>query len=142
MEDAARPVQSDRRGCFPLKRGIMNKSVLSFKAVVAWLLAAFFLFGAYGNTFLSADYAAAYARWGYPSWFHYLTALFELCAALLLIGHRSHFYGAVLGAIVMATATLTTLVHADYGHSWAPAIVLAASLLVAVFNLPARSQVA
>lgn len=120
----------------------MNKSVLSFRAVVAWLLAAFFLFGAYGNTFLSADYAAAYARWGYPGWFHYLTALLELCAALLLIGYRTRLYGAVLGAIVMAAATLTTLVHADYGHSIAPAIVLAVSVLVAILNLPARSQVA
>jgi len=118
----------------------MNKTVLSYKAVVAWLLTAFFLFGACGNTFLSADYAAAYARWGYPGWFHYLTALLELCAALLLIGHGTRLYGATLGAIVMAAATLTTLVHGDYDHSTAPAVVLAVSLLVAVFNLPARSQ--
>jgi hypothetical protein len=120
----------------------LNRNILSFKAVVAWLLAAFFLFGAYGNTFLSPDNALAYARWGYPDWFHYLTALLELCAALLLIGYRTRLYGAALGAIVMAAATLTTLIHSDYDHSAAPIIVFAVSLLVFVLHLPARNKTA
>jgi uncharacterized membrane protein YphA (DoxX/SURF4 family) len=118
----------------------MNRTILSFKAIVAWLLAAFFLLGAYGNIFLSPDNASAYARWGYPDWFHYLTAFLELGAALLLIGYRTRLYGAVLGAVVMAAATLTTLIHGDYDHSTAPIIVFAVSLLVTVLNMPARNK--
>lgn len=63
----------------------MNKALPILTATLAWLLAAFFLFGAYGNTFLSEENAAAYAAWGYPGWFHYVTAALELTAALLLL---------------------------------------------------------
>lgn len=120
----------------------MNKHILSFLMVLAWPLAAFFLFGAYGNAFLSDEYAAAYARWGYPDWFHYLTAALELSAALLLIARSTRHYGAALGAMVMAAAALTTIMHGDYDHTTAPAIVLAVSLLILALSLPARRSAA
>lgn len=112
--------------------------VVSASRVLAWLLAAFFLFGAYGNFFISDENAAAYAAWGYPVWFHYITAALELAAALLLLRVGSRPYGAGLGALVMAAATLTTLVHADYGHAIAPSIVLLVSLLVLALSLAGR----
>ncbi len=118
----------------------MAKSTLSFSSILAWLLAAFFLFGFYGNAFITVDYAAAYARWGYPNWFHYLTAALELAAALLLIGSGTRIYGAGLGAVVMAAATLTTLAHGDYSHTTAPAIVLLVSLTVLALSLAARRR--
>jgi len=98
--------------------------------VLAWLLAAFFLFGAYGNTFISAENAAAYAAWGYPEGFHYFTALLELSAALLLMRTATRLFGAALGTLVMAAATLTTLVNADYAHAVAPSIVLLVCLMM------------
>ncbi|MBS7700374.1 MULTISPECIES: DoxX family protein [unclassified Chelatococcus] len=97
---------------------------------LAWLLAAFFLFGAHGNTFISDENAAAYAAWGYPDWFHYVTAVLELAAALLLLRATTRPFGAGLGALVMAAAVLTTLVNADYDHSIAPSVILLISLLV------------
>jgi len=56
----------------------------SWKSILAYLLAAFFLVGAIGNTFVSEEIAADYARWGYPDGFHFVTAAFELGVAGLL----------------------------------------------------------
>ncbi|RWR26329.1 DoxX family protein [Sinirhodobacter populi] len=116
----------------------MNKSLPVLSSILAWLLAAFFLFGAYGNIFISEENAAAYAAWGYPDWFHYITAILELAAGLLLIRAASRPYGAGLGAMVMAAASLTTLVNADYGHAVAPSIVLLVSLVVLGLSLAVR----
>lgn len=116
----------------------MNKSLPIISTSLAWLLAAFFLFGAYGNTFLSEENAAAYAAWGYPGWFHYITAILELAAGLLLIRAISRPYGAGLGALVMAAASLTTLLNADYDHAVAPSIVLLVSLVVLSLSLAVR----
>lgn len=120
----------------------MNKPLIAISSTLAWLLAAFFLFGAYGNTFLSEENAAAYAAWGYPDWFHYITAILELAAAILLIRAATRPYGAGLGALVMAAAVLTTLVNADYGHAVAPSVVLAVSLLVLGLSLTVRRRAA
>lgn len=116
----------------------MNKFLPIISTSLAWLLAAFFLFGAYGNTFISEENAAAYAAWGYPGWFHYITAILELAAALLLIRAGLRPYGAGLGAMVMAAASLTTLLNADYDHAVAPSIVLLVSLVVLGLSLAVR----
>lgn len=116
----------------------MNKSLPIISTSLAWLLAAFLLFGAYGNTFISEENAAAYAVWGYPGWFHYITAILELAAGLLLIRAISRPYGAGLGALVMAAASLTTLLNADYEHAVAPSIVLLVSLVVLSLSLAMR----
>jgi len=116
----------------------MNKFLPVIASVLAWLLVAFFLFGAYSNAFISEGFAAAYAAWGYPGWFHYVTAALELAAALLLMRTASRLWGAGLGALVMAAACLTTLVKADYGHALAPAIVMLIALSVLVLSLAAR----
>ncbi|KFL26583.1 DoxX family protein [Devosia sp. 17-2-E-8] len=116
----------------------MNKSLPTVSTSLAWLLAAFFLFGAYGNTFISEENAAAYVAWGYPGWFHYITAILELAAGLLLIRAATRPYGPGLGALVMAAASLTTLVNADYDHAVAPSIVLLVSLVVLSLSLAVR----
>ena len=41
--------------------------------VLAWLLAAFFVFGAVGNLLAPPDIAESYRRWAYPDWFHVVT---------------------------------------------------------------------
>jgi len=116
----------------------MNRSFSVISSSLAWLLAAFFLFGAYGNTFLSEENAAAYAAWGYPDWFHYITAILELIAVMLLVRTVSRPFGAGLGAMVMAAACLTTLVNADYDHTAAPSLVLLVSFIVLGLSLTAR----
>ncbi|MFD2439942.1 DoxX family protein [Paracoccus kondratievae] len=92
-----------------------------------------------GNLFLSAENEAAYARWGYPGWFHYLTAALELSAALLILYSPSRIYGAALGACVMAAAALTTLGHGEYAHGVAPLVVLAVALILLALSWPQKT---
>lgn len=116
----------------------MSKPLSITSSALSLVLAAFFLFGAYGNTFISEENAAAYAAWGYPDWFHYITASLELTAGLLLIRALSRPYGAALGVMVMSAASLTTLLNADYGHAVAPSVVLFVSLVVLALSLADR----
>lgn len=118
----------------------MTRSLSLLSTGLAWPLAAFFLYGAYGNAFLSEENAAAYAAWGYPDWFPYITAALELAAGLMLIRAASRPHGAALGALVMGAALLTVLVHGDYDHAAPPAIVLLASLAVLGLSLAARRR--
>ncbi|WP_349434475.1 DoxX family protein [Pararhizobium sp. A13] len=106
--------------------------------VVAWLLAAFFLVGAYGNTFVSVEIAADYARWGYPENFHYLTAICEFMAAAMLIFQPLRLYGSLLGSAVMLVATGTVMFHGEYAHAIPPLMVLGLCGLVA--RLTARRR--
>lgn len=98
--------------------------------VLAWLLAAFFLFGAVGNILAPPDIAASYRRWGYPDWFHFVTGALELAAAGLLAWRRTRAVGAALAVSVMGAAVLTVLLHGDHGHLPPPLVVLALSALV------------
>lgn len=100
-------------------------------AVLAWLLVVFFLAGAGGNFFVNEQFAADYARWGYPAWFHYVTATLEFSSAVLLALRRRRAYGAALGACVMGAAAATTLWHGEFLHAIAPLTVLALALSVA-----------
>lgn len=108
----------------------MKLSEFSWKTLLAWLLAAFFLIGAIGNIFATEQIAADYARWGYPGWFHYLTGSLELITAMLLALISLRFWGAVLGAVLMVAASSTVLLHREYGHAIAPLVVLASSAAV------------
>lgn len=114
----------------------MNMANFSWKAVLASLLAAFFLVGAIGNILLPPEIAADYARWGYPSWFHYVTGVLELTATILLAIKSMRFWGAALGAAVMVGAAATVLLHGEFIHAVAPLVVLAIALVVGWFNKP------
>lgn len=104
----------------------------------AWLLAAFFLVGAYGNTFVTAEIATDYARWGYPQGFHYLTAILEFTAAAMLVFNPLRLYGSLLGSAVMLAAAGTVLFHGEYAHAMPPFVVLAVCLLVAILTVRSR----
>lgn len=108
----------------------MKLPEFSWKVLLAWLLAAFFLIGAIGNIFVSEQIATDYARWGYPGWFHYLTGSLELITAMLLALKSLRFWGAVLGAVLMIAASSTVVLHREYAHAIAPLVVLALSVAV------------
>ena len=59
-------------------------SKLPWKPILAWILAAFFVFGAAVNISAPESVAADYQRWGYPDWFHFATGGLELATAVLL----------------------------------------------------------
>ena len=111
---------------------------LPWRAIPAWLRAAFFLLGGTLNMFASPEILADYDRWGYPSGFNRLTGLLEWLAALLILLPRTRFVGSLLGASVMAAAALTVLLHGEYGHAVPPLIVMSVALLTAALWRPVR----
>ena len=95
-----------------------------------WFLSIFFLIGTFTNGYGPQTIREGYARWGYPSWFRYVTALLELAVALLLLFPAGIGWGAILGMGVMAAAHLTLLHHRETLHSIGPAVVFALLALV------------
>lgn len=114
----------------------MNLTNFPWKSILALLLAAFFLIGAGGNIIAPPGIVADYARWGYPSWFHYVTGLLELSAAILLAIKSLRFWGAAIGAAAMVGAAATVLWHDELTHSIAPLVVLTLCLVVGWVNKP------
>jgi len=89
---------------------------------LAWILAAFFLASGLMNIRPPASVRQSYARWGYPHWFHYVTAAFEVAGALLLLWGVTRIVGALLLAAVMAAAIGTLVKHREGAHAL-PALV-------------------
>lgn len=81
--------------------------------VLAWLLAAFFFAGGLVNIRPPRPIRESYARWGYPAWFHHVTALFEIGGASLLLFAVTRVHGALLLAAVMAAAIATLVRHRE-----------------------------
>jgi len=102
--------------------------------VAAWLLAAFFFVGAFGNTFVSTQIADDYARWGLPENFHYLTACLECTTSVMLILKPLRLYGSLLGGAVMLAAAGTVASHGEYAHAVLPLVVLGVCVFVAVLT--------
>lgn len=92
--------------------------------LLAWFLAVFFVVGAVGNWFASAHTRADYVRWGYPDWFHRVTATLELVAAALLVFAATRLWGVTLATAVMLAASATLLRHKEYKHALLPGAVL------------------
>lgn len=108
---------------------------IAWPRLLALALALFFLLGAFGNLFPSAEISADYARWGYPGWFPAITGLLELVAACLLVSSRTRMAGIGIGVLVMFGAITTLLSHNELLHALAPLTVLAVlSLLVVLIN--------
>ena len=105
----------------------MNR--LPWRNIFAGLLAAFFAFGGFGNIFASDAIPAHYARWGYAGWFHYVTGVLELAAAVLIAFPATRLIGSVLGCAIMAVAAGTVLVHGEYSHAIPPLVVMTLTAL-------------
>ena len=105
-------------------------SKISWRPVLAWALAAFFVAGSLGNLFAPRSIYEEYLKWGYPHWFHFITGSLELTAAVLLARTPSRLWGAVLGCTVMCEALRTVIIHGEYGHAVAPLIAAGLSMLV------------
>jgi len=95
-------------------------------SVIAWALALFFVAGGLGNLFPPARIVADYDRWGYPEWFHYVTASLELATASLIARRATRTIGLILGGCVMFSALATLLLHAEFVHAIMPVLVLIA----------------
>ena len=116
----------------------MNFTKLSWRNILAFLLSAFFLLGAIGNFTAFGNIAEEYARWGYPHWFHYITALIEFSSSALIARLSTRFWGGLLGCSAMIGASTTVLAHGEYLHSIPPLLILVAVSIVTWINRPRR----
>ena len=105
-------------------------SKISWSQVLPIALAAFFVVGSLSNIFALGSIYEEYLRWGYPSWFHYVTGTLELTAAVLLFRAPSRLLGSALGCTVMFAALATVIIHGEYGHAAPPLVAVTWSLVV------------
>jgi hypothetical protein len=99
-------------------------SKLPWKPILAWTLAAFFVFGGAVNISAPESVAADYQRWGYPDWFHFATGGLERTTAVLLALAGTRLLGAALGSVVMLAATATVVVHGEHTHATLPIMIV------------------
>jgi hypothetical protein len=110
--------------------GGTGMSKISWRHVLALALAAFFVVGLLSNIFAPGSIYEEYLKWGYPSWFHFVTGSLELTAAVLLARERTRLLGSAFGCTVMLAALATVTLHGEYGHGVAPIVVATLMLVV------------
>ncbi|KQV36351.1 DoxX family protein [Rhizobium sp. Root1204] len=108
--------------------------------VLFWALAIFFLYGALNNFLARGNLRETYRNWGYPDGFHYVTAVLEFIAAILLIVPSTRIFGAALASCVMVAATGTLLRAGLRKQAIIPGIILAFSGLGVAAAYSAVSQ--
>jgi hypothetical protein len=108
-------------------------SEFTWRSLLAWALAAFFIFGGAVNIVAPESVASDYRRWGYPDWFHFVTGGLELTAAVFLALTATRQMGAALGSGIMMAAAVTVAFHGEYTHAILPVVIL---LLAAIIGWP------
>jgi uncharacterized membrane protein YphA (DoxX/SURF4 family) len=105
-------------------------------SIVSWALAAFFLAGGFVNFRAPPAIAAQYRKWGYPDWFHFVTATLEFATAILLMFTATRWLGASLGVAIMLAATITVVAHREHARALLPMIVLSLSAVAGWLTIP------
>lgn len=101
---------------------------------LAWLLAAFFLVNAVVNAINPPPMREAWARWGYPPWFHWVNAAMELVAGVALLFPATRLLGLAVGAAICVGIFATLVRHRELGHV-APGAILFAAILACAAGL-------
>ena len=110
--------------------GTERLSKISWRQVLPFALAAFFVVGSLSNIVAPRPILEEYLKWGYPRGFHFVTGSLELMTAVLLARARTRLWGSALGCTVMLAALATVTLHGEYGHGVAPLVVAALSIVV------------
>jgi hypothetical protein len=85
-------------------------------ALPIWLLVAGFFGAGLVNAISAPATRSSFVRWGYPSWWGWLTGGLEMVTAVLVALPGSRGAGLILGAVIIAAAVLTVLRHRDFSH--------------------------
>ena len=102
-------------------------------AVSIWLLVAAFFGAGLFNAVGTRAALEGFVRWGYPSWWHWVTGGLEILSAILIALPLGRAAGLVLGAIIIVVASLTVLRHREYLHL-APLGMFLALIALAAFS--------
>lgn len=105
-------------------KGLVMIFGVAVHELLAWALALFFLVGAIGNGIAPTNVRQEYARWGYPDWFHFVTAALELLVAAFFVFPATRELAVGLGALIMLAAIATLLFHKEFKHALLPTTVL------------------
>lgn len=105
-------------------------STISWRPIFPFFLAAFFVVGSLSNIVAPHSISEDHLKWGYPSWFHFVTGSLEFTTAVLLVRVQTQLWGAALGCTLMLAALATVIAHGEYWHGVAPLVV--ATLATAV----------
>jgi hypothetical protein len=102
---------------------------------IPYLLSLIMLGGGVANAVGPRGILESYTRWGYPSGFHFVTAILELVAAALILYPPLRPYGMGLALLVLLAALATLMRAGEYSHS--PAAILFI-MLIAVWWFAGR----
>lgn len=112
---------------------MFNATVMDW---ITYAVAALFAIGGgVMNLFPPPAFVEGYKRWGYPDWWHYVTAALDFAGVALLIFRDTRVAGALLLAAVTGAAVLTVIRHREYGRTIAPCVLF---LIALVPLLPIR----
>ena len=97
--------------------------------LLAYLLALVFLLSGIAKLASLEFEIQAFARWGYPAWFMYLSGVVEIAGAIGLLIPRISALTAACLALFMSGAVGTHLIHSEWLMSYvAASIMIAAGL--------------
>lgn len=96
------------------------------------LAAAAFLLGAVINASGRRAVQEEFVRYGFPSWWCWITAILEFLTAVLLILRPTFAIGVALGAFIMVAAILAVLKARDFHRIPPPSVFLLLLIIAAL----------
>ena len=104
---------------------------ISFGNAATLLVAAAFLFGAIINASGRKAIREEFVRYGFPSWWCWITAILEFLTAVLLILRPTFAIGVALGACIMVAAIIAIIRARDFRHLPPPSVFLLLLIIAA-----------
>jgi uncharacterized membrane protein YphA (DoxX/SURF4 family) len=110
------------------------------RKIIGWilsvLLAAAFLFAAFGKLTAQAMVVSMFTSFGYPLWFMTFIGVLEAIAGLAILVPRTAVAGAVIMVCIMVGAIVTEAIHGNFSQFVAPVIFLVLAIVAAVLRRP------
>ncbi|MGV8936035.1 MAG: DoxX family protein [Allorhizobium sp.] len=108
---------------------------ISVSAVATWLAAAAFFIGGAVNVSGAKSIRDDFMRYGFPSWWCWITAALEFATACLLLFPATFSIGLALGACVMIAAIAAVLRARDFRHTAPPTVFLLLLIVAGITHL-------
>jgi len=97
---------------------------------IAYAVAALFAIGGgVMNLLAPPKFIEDYRRWGYPSWWRYVTAALMFLGAALLTLRDTRMAGSMLLAAIAVAAILTLIRHREFRGAIAPTVLFLIALI-------------
>jgi heme A synthase len=111
---------------------MVNFISLSVGNPATLLAAAAFLLGALINASGRKAVQEEFVRYGFPSWWCWITAILEFLTAVLLVLRPTFAIGVALGACVMVAAIIAIIRARDFRHLPPPSVFLLLLIIAAL----------